>query len=87
MFTEALRKYPIDPLLDHMFCNHYELIATYGNGTVTVPAGTAVCIPVFDLHHDKSYNPEPEKFDPDRFTEENKHSRPNYIHILFGEGP
>ena len=87
VFTEALRKYPIDSLLDHMFCSHYELIATKGNGTVTVPARTAVCIPVFVLHHDKTYYPEPENFDPDRFTEGNINSRPNYIHIPFGEGP
>jgi len=25
--------------------------------------------------------------DPDCFTEENKHSRPNYTYLPFGEGP
>jgi hypothetical protein len=39
------------------------------------------------LQHDPKYFPEPEKFDPERFTEENKQSRPNYSYIPFGEGP
>jgi cytochrome P450 family 6 len=87
MFTETLRKYPIAPFLDRMCYSDYELPATTGNGTVTLPAGTSVYIPVLGLHHDPTYYPEPEKFDPDRFTEENKHSRPNYTYIPFGEGP
>jgi cytochrome P450 family 6 len=85
--SETLRKYPIVPFLDRISCSKYELPATTGNGTITLPAGTGVYIPVFSLHHDPTYFPEPEKFDPDRFTEENKHSRPNYTYIPFGEGP
>jgi len=30
---------------------------------------------------------EPENFDRDGFTEENKHSLPNYTYLPFGEGP
>lgn len=39
------------------------------------------------VHYDEEYFPEPEKFDPERFSEENKHSRHQYSHIPFGEGP
>jgi hypothetical protein len=63
------------------------LPAANGNGTATLPAGTSVYIPVLALHHDPTYFPEPEKFDPDRFTEESKRSRPKYTYIPFGEGP
>ena len=87
MFTETLRKYPILPFLDRKCSKDYELPAVTGNGTVTLPAGTGVYIPVLGLHYDPTYFPEPEKFDPDRFTEDNKHSRPNYTYIPFGEGP
>ena len=87
VFTETLRKYPIITFLDRISSSTYELPAPTGNGTITLPAGTAVYIPVYALHHDPTYFPEPEKFDPDRFTEENKHSRPNYTYIPFGEGP
>ena len=87
VFIETLRKYPIFPLVDRLSCSDYELPAPKGKGTVTLPAGTGVCIPVFVLHHDKTYYPQPEKFDPDRFTEENINSRPKYTYIPFGEGP
>ena len=87
VFTETLRKYPIIPFLERNCCSDYELLAATGTGTITLPAGTGVYIPVLGLHFDATYFPEPEKFDPDRFTEENKHSRPNYTYIPFGEGP
>jgi cytochrome P450 family 6 len=87
MFTETLRKYPLLAVLDRKCCSDYELPAPTGNGTITLPAGTGVCIPVLALHHDPTYFPEPEKFDPDRFTDENKNSRPNYTYLPFGEGP
>jgi len=87
MFTETLRKYPLIPFLDRMCCTDYKLPAPTGNGTITLPAGTGTYIPILGLHHDPKYFPEPEKFDPDRFTEENKRSRPNYTYIPFGEGP
>jgi len=87
VFTETLRKYPIGPFLDRKFCSDYELPAYKGTGTITLLAGTGVYIPVLGLHSDAAYFPEPQKFDPDRFTEENKNSRPKYTYIPFGEGP
>ena len=87
LFTETLRKYPILPFLDRKCCIDYELPAPTGTRTIKLPVGTGVYIPVLGIHYDPKYFPEPQKFDPDRFTDENKHSRPKYTYIPFGEGP
>jgi cytochrome P450 family 6 len=81
-----LRKYPILPFLDRTCFSDYELPSPSGNGTVTLPSGTGVFVSVLGIQNDPQYFPEPEKFDPDRFTEENKRSRPKYTYIPFGEG-
>ena len=86
MSTEILRKYPILPFLDRTCLSDYELPSPSGNGTITLPAGTSVFISVLGAQNDPKYFPEPEKFDPDRFTEENQRSRPKYSYIPFGEG-
>jgi cytochrome P450 family 6 len=86
VFTETLRKYPILPFLDRTCSTDYKLPSPSGNGTVTLPAGTGVFVPVFGIQHDPQYFPEPEIFDPERFTEENKRSRLKYTYLPFGEG-
>jgi cytochrome P450 family 6 len=86
VFTETLRKYPIVPFLDRKCFSDYELPSPSGNGTITLPAGTGVFVSVLGIQHDPQYFPQPEIFDPQRFTEENKRSRPKYTYIPFGEG-
>jgi cytochrome P450 family 6 len=87
VFTETLRKYPILPFMERKCCSDFELPAPNGNGTITLPAGTGIYIPLLGIHYDPTYFPEPEKFDPYRFTEQNKSGRPNYTYLPFGDGP
>ncbi|XP_023219451.1 uncharacterized protein LOC111621525 [Centruroides sculpturatus] len=54
---------------------------------IKIPKGMNVIIPVYAMHRDKEFFPNPEKFDPDRFMPENKNSIPQYAYLPFGEGP
>ena len=54
---------------------------------IVIEKGTTVVIPTLGLHYDEDYFPDAEKFDPERFSEENKNSRHRYVYIPFGEGP
>lgn len=54
---------------------------------VVIEKGTPVFIPVYGLHHDPEYYPNPEKFDPERFSAENKKQILPFTYMPFGEGP
>lgn len=82
-FSETLRKYPPAPLLSRRCGYAYRIPGT----DVELPEGMRVVIPIYGLHHDPAYYPQPEIFDPQRFAEKNKNSRPAYTFLPFGEGP
>lgn len=48
---------------------------------------TRVIIPVYGIQHDEEYFPDPEKFDPERFNETNKHNIQPFTYLPFGDGP
>lgn len=54
---------------------------------VTVNKGDKIWIPAHSLHRDPKYFPEPDKFDPERFSDENKHNIQPYTYLPFGVGP
>lgn len=60
---------------------------TIPNTSIKLKKGQPVCVSLVGMHNDPEYYPNPEKFDPERFTEENKRSRPPFTFMPFGEGP
>lgn len=49
--------------------------------------GEVVLIPVIGIHRDPKYYPNPDKFDPERFSDENKDKILPYSYMPFGVGP
>ena len=49
--------------------------------------GEILGIPVWSFHRDPEYFPDPLKFDPERFSEENKHTINPMVYMPFGVGP
>jgi cytochrome P450 len=52
-----------------------------------IPAQTLIFISPFVGHRDPKYWPDPERFDPGRFTSERVAGRPRHVYYPFGEGP
>ncbi|XP_046425765.1 probable cytochrome P450 6a13 [Neodiprion virginianus] len=83
VFQETLRKYPVIPQIERVSVKPYQLPGT----NVVLPAGSKCLIPIYAFHHNPEFFPDPEKFDPERFTEEAKAERRPYTFIPFGGGP
>ena len=81
--SETLRKYPPLGFLDRVALHDYKI----PNSDVTIDKDTPVIIPMIAFHYDPKYFPNPEKYDPLRFSEEVKKTRPSYVYMPFGEGP
>ncbi|XP_069672102.1 probable cytochrome P450 6a14 [Periplaneta americana] len=81
--SETLRKYPPVPILNRECTKTYHIPGT----DIVLNEGDLTVIPVLGLHHDPKYYPNPERFDPERFSEEEKAKRHHYAYLPFGEGP
>ncbi|XP_011705919.1 PREDICTED: cytochrome P450 9e2-like, partial [Wasmannia auropunctata] len=58
-----------------------------GRKSVIVEPGDILLFPVHAIHRDPKYFPNPDKFDPERFSEENKDNILPYTYLPFGHGP
>lgn len=86
---ETLRMHTPVFTLPRICTQDYELPPQFPTDTkrITLRRGTSVIIPVYAIHYDPDIYPMPYKFDPDRFLEENRKSRPRHAFLGFGEGP
>ncbi|EZA62496.1 Cytochrome P450 6k1 [Ooceraea biroi] len=81
--SESLRMYPPLGYLNRIANNTYKM----PNSDLVVEKGTPIFISMLGMHFDPEYFPNPNKFDPERFTEENKQNRPSCVYFPFGDGP
>ncbi|XP_073830368.1 probable cytochrome P450 28c1 [Musca autumnalis] len=86
---ESLRIYPPGLWATKCCSKSYQLKNKDGN-ILTLQKGDSIIIPIYALHHDSKYYPEPYKFKPERFLQENggvKHYRDHGVFLGFGDGP
>lgn len=93
VLSEVLRMYPPMPFLDRGrtkpqadSSNDGEHLAPLSH-EFDIPIGMQVIIPIFSLHRDERFFPQPEEFDPERFSEENRLSIQPFTYMPFGSGP
>ncbi|QTR04523.1 cytochrome P450, partial [Saccharothrix algeriensis] len=80
VFKEVLRLYP--PV--YMFTRQPTRDVTIGGHLI--PAGSAVVFSPYALHRRPDLFPDPERFDPDRFSPENEAALHRHAYLPFGAG-
>lgn len=83
IISETLRKYPPIGYQERVSAADYELPGS----DIVIAKGTPVFASITGFHHDPNYFPDPEKFDPERFSSENKQTLPSHAYMPFGKGP
>lgn len=83
VIDETLRKYPPSDILIRKSYKPYNIPDT----ELRLPEGTLILIPMYAIHHDPEYYPDPERFDPERFSAPNRAKRHPFVYLPFGEGP
>ncbi|CAH2099435.1 unnamed protein product [Euphydryas editha] len=82
VMSETMRKYP--PIGAIQRCCTKSTVLPFGQ--VPVHTRDVIVIPVFALHRDERYFPNPNKFDPERFAPENVSKIVKFSYLPFGEG-
>lgn len=88
LLTEGLRKHPPMFIIDRKCVRPYTLEpASPDAAPLRLRPGQLCLIPAYSIHRDEKYYPDPERFDPERFSDENKANFPSAAYIPFGVGP
>ncbi|KAL3273888.1 hypothetical protein HHI36_015313 [Cryptolaemus montrouzieri] len=86
--TENLRKWPVAMATDRIVTKPYTIQPELPEEhAVELNVGLQIFIPIYGIHRDPTYYENPEKFDPERFSPENRKNIDPYTYLPFGIGP
>ncbi len=80
VLAESMRLYPPAWALGRLSINDYKV-----DGYV-VPSGSLLLLSQYVMHRDPRYYPDPQRFDPQRWTPDAREARPQYSYFPFGGG-
>lgn len=80
--AETLRKHPVGGNITRIATKPYKVPDT----NFTIPKGMKVYVPVFAIHHDETYYPNPEEFNPDRWISGGDNIPTKGAFLPFGDG-
>jgi cytochrome P450 len=80
VLAEAMRLYPPVWVMGRRALYDCEV------GGYTIPAGAILLMSQYVMHHDARYFPDPHRFDPYRWTQDARASRPQFSYFPFGGG-
>lgn len=81
VFAESMRLYPPAWAIGRQAINNCKI------GKYTIPAGSSILMSQYLMHRNPHYFPQPERFDPERWTPQEKARRPKFSYFPFGGGP
>ncbi|XP_055301644.1 probable cytochrome P450 9f2 [Sitodiplosis mosellana] len=85
VISEALRKWPPALVTERKCTKDFEF--ELDGRKILIERGREVRFPIYSIHHDPENYENPEQFDPERFSDENKHKIKPGSYIPFGIGP
>jgi cytochrome P450 len=80
VFSESMRLYPPAWAIGRRAKADYEV------GGYTIPARSILLLSPYVTHRNPRWWPDPERFDPDRWTPERREQRPKFAYFPFGGG-
>ncbi|KAI4464078.1 cytochrome p450 [Holotrichia oblita] len=88
IICETLRKWPAAIATDRVCSKPFTIEAVNpGEKPVHLRPGDVIFIPINGIQRDPKYFPNPDRFDPERFNDENKGNIQPYTYMPFGLGP
>jgi cytochrome P450 family 9 len=85
VISECLRMWNPSSMIDRN-CNKPFVLEDTNSNKVQINVGDGIIIPIRAIHHDAKYFPDPEKFDPERFSKENRDNILPFTFMPFGVG-